>query len=77
MGSQRPRQAIGCNFPCHRVIFDVDNAKSAVKWMQKRVQDISKERFQTLSAKLYSYLFKLIDFNRKNFCVVMQSGKVA
>ena len=45
--------------------------------MQKRVQDISKERFQTLSAKLYSYLFKLIDFNRKNFCVVMQSGKVA
>ena len=42
MGSQVPRQAIGCNFRCYRVIFHVANAKSVVNEWKKRVQDISK-----------------------------------
>ena len=28
MGSQERGQAIGCNIPCYRVIFHVDNAES-------------------------------------------------
>ena len=31
VGSQEPRQAIGCKFPCYRVIFDIGNAKFVVK----------------------------------------------
>ena len=44
MGNQEPRQLIGrnCMFVVIRVIFYVVNAKSVVKWIKKRVQDISK-----------------------------------
>ena len=45
------------------------NAKKDYKIFQK-------ERFQTLCTKIYSYLFKFLDFNRKNICVVMQSSNV-
>ena len=53
MGSQRPTQAVGCNFPCYRVIFDVANAKSVAKLMQKKEYKIfQKERLQTLITKI-------------------------
>ena len=54
MGSQRPTQAVGCNFLCYRVIFDVDNAKSVVKLMQKKKEYkiFQKERLQTLITKI-------------------------
>ena len=77
VGSRVPRQAIGCNFPCYRVIFDVDNAKPVVKWMQKKSTKYFKSKTSdTIVLTLYSYLFKLLDFNRKSISVVMQSGNV-
>ena len=45
--------------------------------MEKRAQNISKGKISDTYysiLKLCSYLFKLLYFNRKTICVVMQSG---
>ena len=81
MGSQRPTQAVGCNFPCYRVIFDVDNAKDVDKVCseinaKKEYKIFQKERLQTLITKITLLLVKLLDFNGKKYFAVMQSGNV-
>ena len=46
------------------------NAKEkSTKYFKSKTSD-------TIVLTLYSYLFKLLDFNRKSISVVMQSGNV-